>query len=221
MDNYRYTIGRLRGSVDYYDILMKMADAKDLQSAFMALSEIGVVEQTGGFDIELIVKKIEGEFFAMIEKLLPNSLEVKNLISFLRGKSNIETLTMKTYMGKKFVESIKVFNFIVGMTKKERADTAHIITKFKFSDFALPVEKGIDQFKKNQTLFALEKEFDNYIIKIAKREHFAPDGASPVVAFLILKYYEMKSLKMILESKKIGLNSHDIKDRVRGQQNGK
>lgn len=62
---------------------------------------------------------------------------------------------------------------------------------------------------------AFERWCDNHIIETIKTQKYAAEGPGPVIAYLLARENEIKTVRIILTCKQNKVNNEDIKERVR------
>lgn len=82
------------------------------------------------------------------------------------------------------------------------------------TEFGAELLNGL-KMKENASIQALEKAFDDYIMKYMHRAKLVTIGIEPVIAFLFAKEAEIKNVRIILTGKINGLSSQIIRERLR------
>ena len=88
---------------------------------------------------------------------------------------------------------------------------AKLAERFEYSDYSslCPYITG------KINLSVLEREIDNYIMKVAKTAKYIPFGPEVLIGYLVALEYEVKNIRIILAGKDAGLSSEVIRERLR------
>ncbi len=231
MGSLNYSIGRIRAMESFLlsqDFLQKVLFAKDFNSAISLLAENKRWGQ--------VIKSFENsdDYLAMLE------IEQRNVIALLLDLSEraieIEALSKKHFMAflqddylqdlklaaqksnsalfRKIVYASEVFwKIIYSLLQGGSPDTT--LQKYAFVDFSKEIQSGIEEFKKGRDFSALDKEYDNILLKTAKIAKYESFGINPLIGFFISQEMEIKNLQLILSSKKNGVNPEKTKNYLR------
>ncbi len=84
--------------------------------------------------------------------------------------------------------------------------------------FATPyfelVEEGTRYFRDRQSFLALERGCEDYLMGFLKTTRYLIAGCQPVIAYLLMKEAEIRTVRMILTGKKNGLEPSLMMDRL-------
>jgi len=75
--------------------------------------------------------------------------------------------------------------------------------------------KGLEQYLKNGSIAALERERDNYIISLASEGKYRDESMGPVLGYLLAREQEAKCVRLIITAKRNGLAEEVITERLR------
>jgi V/A-type H+-transporting ATPase subunit C len=76
------------------------------------------------------------------------------------------------------------------------------------------VSEGISQLKAQKSFAALERSVDDLLIQLLKQSREASFGVEPVVAYLLLKEYEIQAVRAVMVGKLNQLPKEKIKERL-------
>jgi V/A-type H+-transporting ATPase subunit C len=85
---------------------------------------------------------------------------------------------------------------------------------FAKTPYGKAVAEGIGQLKDHNSFAALERNFDDLMIQLLKRSRQASFGAEPLVAYLLLKDFEIRAVRAVLVGKLNQLPKEKIKERL-------
>lgn len=90
-----------------------------------------------------------------------------------------------------------------------------IAEKLKFTDYGKIVAAGALEYKSRASLVGYERDWDNYLVNIFRSGRNDLFTIAPIAGFYVAKKIELKSLRMMLICIKNGVNTQDIKQRLR------
>jgi V/A-type H+-transporting ATPase subunit C len=142
---------------------------------------------------------------------------------FLEGlfRIQVDILNIKTMLRLKFTES-ELRNVFVedGYIEIERLKSGLDVGYETVPDlfFATPyheiVDSGIDYLSANKSFLKLDAETDKYLAGFLKQTQQITAGPQPVIAYLLTKEGEIRTVRLILTSKKNNLQTQLILDRI-------
>jgi len=208
--------------------LLRMADAKDFESAFLVLQESIYSEKIESLsspfnDAELILKEFE-ETKKMTLSLSENNPLIKvfwERFLLKEDKTYMEELLKASKKSgsplfKKYAEAFVELNKILFSLFLNRGKNIDELSEtLRFKDYFQTISAGIEYFKKHGSLSQFEKEIDNYLLSVVKRAKYMAFGIDPVFAFCVAKEMEIKNIKLILNGKRLKISSLDLKERLR------
>ncbi|OGC13452.1 hypothetical protein A3J90_03660 [candidate division WOR-1 bacterium RIFOXYC2_FULL_37_10] len=228
MNKLGYAIGRIRAleagmlSTSHF---IRMADAKDFESAFFVLTETSYSEHIDRLskpfnfgelvDMELdFVKSFLSDMApdsetlkAMLKKFdfpYPTLADYMKILENATVKSNVLLFT-------KYVEAFAALQTLLLQAETENLNLEEVSGRIRYKDYFHPVEKSIN----SKNLFVFEKEIDDHLLTIVQKAKYMAFGIEPLIGFLIGKEMETKNIKLILTAKLLGLETGDIKIRLR------
>ena len=142
---------------------------------------------------------------------------------FLEGlfRIQVDILNIKTMLRLKFTESELRDVFVEGgyieiERLKHGLDVGYEAVADLF--FATPyyemVDSGIDYLIANKSFLKLDAEADKYLAGFLKQTQQITAGPQPVIAYLLTKEGEIRTVRLILTSKKNNLQTQLILDRI-------
>ena len=90
-----------------------------------------------------------------------------------------------------------------------------IPNKFLRTSYYKLISDSINEYLTSNSLNALEKNIDNYIMKFVKDAKFISFGVEPIFAYLYAREIENKNLRIVLAGKENNVDSSIIKERLR------
>jgi V/A-type H+-transporting ATPase subunit C len=142
---------------------------------------------------------------------------------FLEGlfRVQIDLINIRTMLRLKFTESDVRHVFLEGgfveLDRLERArDLGYeaIAPLFFASPYHRLVDTGVSYLAAEKSFLKLEQQCDEYINGFLKSTINITAGHQPLVAYLLLKENEIRTVRLILTSKKNGLEAKLILDRI-------
>ncbi len=142
---------------------------------------------------------------------------------FLEGlfRIQIDILNIKTMLRLKFTESELRDVFVEGgyleiERLKHGLDTGYELIAAMF--FATPyyemVDSGVSYLSANKSFLKLEANTDKYLAGFLKQTQQITAGPQPVIAYLMTKEGEIRTVRLILTGKKNNLETRLILDRI-------
>ncbi|OGC05919.1 hypothetical protein A2230_00215 [candidate division WOR-1 bacterium RIFOXYA2_FULL_36_21] len=228
MNKLGYAIGRIRSleaqmlSTSHFT---RMAESKDFESSFFVLTETSYSEKidrlSNPFNFGELVN-IELDF---IKSFLINMAPESEIIDVLLKKFSLPYLTLIDYIKmlektakknnvflfKEYVEAFAALQTLLLNTETENLTMEEAAEKIKYKNYSNAVLKSLP----SKNLFVLEREIDNHLIEIVQKAKYMAFGIEPLIGFLIGKEMETKNIKLILTGKLLGLETEEIKKRLR------
>lgn len=238
MAKYGYAVGRIRALEALMlseNHLIRMADAKDFEAAFLVLTETCYSENIDHllkpFDFNELLE-LEFQFASkLLSSLAKDSKIIEILLKKFKGSVNetqtnsvlhnyideLKTISKETNIPlfTKYVEAYSTLYELEEVLQKENTNHDELIERYRYTDFFKPVSAGIESLKKSGSLFYLEKEMENYLIHTVKHSRYFSFGIEPLIGFLIGKEIEMKNIRLVLTGKLLKVKPKDIKERLR------
>lgn len=80
-----------------------------------------------------------------------------------------------------------------------------------FSSIYRPaIQKAIEEWKKNKTLFTLDRALEEIILNFTSQGFYITFGREPLINYILLKKSEIKTLRSILRAKKANLTAEQM-----------
>ncbi len=231
-ESLSYAVGRIRAKEAFLldgETLLRAASAKDFETAFAVLSEnrhwserIQKLERS--FDFDLLLDREISWLTSLMGELCPDSPEIKVLLSRYAGRlSGEEYLSSMRRTGKLTKSKIfrdlaaakQIFHEIKWMFFDKKTSSEIVEKKYAFSDLAKQIGRGIEEVKRSGGLSQLEKEEDDFCMGIVKTAKYEAFGIDPLLGFFFAKETEIKNLRLIMSSKKLGQPFESIRPMLR------
>ena len=232
MVEFAYAVGRIRAIEAHLlteNEIIRMTEAKDFDSAYLVLREsphysklIDQLEHP--FDFESLLEKETAYTRELMKKLAPGN----KLIEVIWKKSD-PALPLSNYLDilsataaesnvplfKKYAFSFIVLSRLKLELLENKFEPERIVLQFKYTDFNQLVSAGLEHFRKTGSLFALEREIDNFLTETVKKAKYQSFGIEPLIGFCIAKEVEVKIIRLISTGKRMRLRPEEIKERLR------
>ena len=200
MVKFAYAVGQIR-SIEALMLtsshLLRMADAKDFSSSFFVLSETSYAKKIDLLSKSFDFAELLGMEYAFVKKLLTDLSGPSPILSALWKKHEDPSLPENEYM--------KLLSNVL-------SDNPNRL----FENY---VNSFISLYQKKATAHGsqhiIEKEIDNKLLEIIKSAKFKSFGIEPLIGFWVGKEMEMKNIKLILNAKLLGIETDEIKQRMR------
>lgn len=152
------------------------------------------------------VEKLGNDF---LRNLLIRFADITNIKTFfrLRAISAEKSLLSNTLLN---YGSIQKTLFVEGWEEPQEVFPKKI-SHTPYSEF---VKEGEVFSRENNSLARLERLSSEHILEFLKKCRYVVSGYEPIVAYLIFKENELRSLKIILIGKQAGINNDLIKEMV-------
>jgi V/A-type H+-transporting ATPase subunit C len=138
----------------------------------------------------------------------------------------VDLLNIKSFLRLKWLgEELKAFDAVMlpggslpaGFFRPLREESLDTLGQaFQRTSYGKAVTEGISQLKAQKSFAPLERSCDDLMIALLKRSRETSFGVEPVVAFVLLKEFEIKGIRAIMVGKLNGLPKERIKERLPG-----
>lgn len=231
-DLFAYAVGRVRALEAHMldeSKIIRMADAKDFEAAFLVLRETPAFAEKidrleHPFDFEALLKNEMQWVRELLESLAPGN----EILSVMWKKYDPE-LPLNDYLKLlnaaaekygvplfcSYARGFTILNRLKLDLAAGKFDLEAVQNQYRFTDYHRAVNRGLDHFKKSGSLFALEREIDNHLMEILKKAKFKAFGIEPLIGFMYAKEIENKILRLILTGKRMQVKTEAIKERLR------
>jgi len=152
---------------------------------------------------------------------IQKAVEIKNI--FLEGlfRIQVDILNIRTMLRLKFTDSDKRDVFVEGGyleidRLKHGLNTEYetIASLFFATPYYEIINSGVSYLSENSSFLRLEAGCDRHIFGFLKQTSQITAGPQPVIAFLLTKEAEIRTLRLILTGKKNNLDARLILDRL-------
>jgi len=149
---------------------------------------------------------------ALFRNFLLNEVEILNILTLLRLK--------RAKFGKEIIKNYIIYSG----NKLKDAKISHLadfddldeLSKFlEKTEYKNVVAKGIEEFKKNDSLIALETELYKYLLKqsiLFMHQH--PLSIDVILGYMFAKDIEVRNIKVIVKGKQLGLKEDFIENQL-------
>ncbi|MCK5173245.1 MAG: V-type ATPase subunit, partial [Planctomycetes bacterium] len=76
------------------------------------------------------------------------------------------------------------------------------------------LERGVSYLSREKSFLHVEKECEDHLVGFLKTTRSITAGPQPVIAYLLMKENEIRTVRMLLTAKKNGLDTKIILDRL-------
>ena len=90
-----------------------------------------------------------------------------------------------------------------------------IIELFRYTNYSLVCEKGIESYRSTDSLAIFEKLADDYVLSLAKKAKVMAFGIEPLICHFIGKENEIKNIRIIMVGKINNVPNETIRERLR------
>jgi V/A-type H+-transporting ATPase subunit C len=184
----------------------------------MAGAEVAFAESNAPQELDVAVDKEQYDFMSQVLRRLKNpflqtwlirEVDLQNIKTFLRLRwldENIKLLERNMLPGG---------SLGAGFFREIREEPLDVLAQaFAMTPYGKAVAEGISQLKAKKSFAPLERICDDLLIKFLKRSREASFGAEPVIAYLLLKEFEIRAVRAVLVGKLNGLPKEKIKERL-------
>lgn len=139
------------------------------------------------------IRKYSDPFLSRLIQLQIDSFNIKTLFRIKFWQKE------KDFLGEVFIEG--------GVIGKERLlqvvsqPLEALDEELRNTDYGEVVREAMEEWKKEKSLFSLDKFFDEYVLRHTRCGFYITLGREPLVNYIFLKKQEIKQLRKILESK--------------------
>ncbi|MGB9612769.1 MAG: V-type ATPase subunit [Candidatus Margulisiibacteriota bacterium] len=232
MAKFAYAVGRIRAleaRLLSESQMVRMIEAKDFDSAYAIFREnpywaAKIDKLTYAFDFETLLEQELVDTQNLLEYLAPKNEMLNALwkkyqpdISFADYLKYLKKVSQKYQISlfTKYVEGFTILNQLKINLFSEKTNLEEIENRYRHSDYYLAIKIGLGEFQKSGSLFALEREIDNFLLVMVKKAKYQVFGFEPLLGFALAKENEIKILRLILTAKKLQVKPEKIKERLR------
>jgi V/A-type H+-transporting ATPase subunit C len=137
------------------------------------------------------------------------------------SRIRIDLYNLRTLMRLKFAERDESTYFLhEGFVERDRfvqgldLNYDSLAALFFATPYFELVEEGTRYFRDRQSFLALERGCEDYLMGFLKTTRYLIAGCQPVIAYLLMKEAEIRTVRMILTGKKNGLEPSLMMDRL-------
>lgn len=152
------------------------------------------------------IKKAEEIGSEFLTSLFRTQIDITNIRTMLRLKA-AERDDRNLFLDGGFVETAR---FVQGLD----AGYETLSGLFYATCYSDIIDGGVSYLTANQSFLGLEKLCEEHIIGFLKTTQSIAAGPQPVIAYLLRKENEIRTLRMVLSGKKNGLDAKLILDRL-------
>jgi V/A-type H+-transporting ATPase subunit C len=232
MVKFAYAVGRIRAIEAHLldeNAILRMVEARDFESAYHILRENRIFaehldELLHPFDFETLIQRELISVKELLDRLAPGH-ELLNVF----WKKYEENITLPRYLSelqktaqkyplplfKAYAEGFCALYTLKHDLLEGKLDPETSRHKFRYTDYYHAVKIGMECFEKTGSLFALEREIDNQLMKIIKKAKYRVFGIEPLLGFAAAKEIECKIVRLILTAKRMHVKAEAIKERLR------
>lgn len=175
---------------------------------FSEPQHIDLTIDKGAFSYMLeIAEKSKADYNVEIAKLL---IDISNIKSFIRVKVQNKS---RDFFQDVYIKggNLDIDLFINNMNDSLENFSNRIMHTRYFNW----VKEGVENYIKNGDLGSIEKHGDNFIIDYLKKAKLISFGPEPIIAYILAKENEIRSLRIILTGKRNSVAPEAIKERLR------
>ncbi len=184
----------------------------------MAGAEAAFAESNAPQELDVAVDKEQYDFMSQVLRRLKNSflqtwliweVDLQNIKIFLRLRwldENIKLLEQDMLPGG---------SLGTGFFREIREEPLDVLAQtFAMTPYGKAVAEGISQLKAKKSFAPLERICDDLLIQFLKISREASFGAEPVIAYLLLKEFEIRAVRAVLVGKLNDLPKEKIRERL-------
>lgn len=154
-----------------------------------------------------IVKSMNSKFMTEYMEMV---IDLTNLKTVLRVKKlNKDKTFLKEVLLDNGKLSLGIFFEILSSNIED------IPNRFARTSYNKVVSDSVSEYLNTNSLSALEKNIDNFIMQYVRNAKFISLGVEPVFAYLYAREAEMKNLRIVLAGKHNNVDKNIIKERLR------
>ena len=165
--------------------------------------------------LDLFLDKHYYSYLKQICQSSPSPL-IKDMVDHQIDLTNIKTL-LRTQELKELQAALLEPGFIDQDILLDLSDKTpqEIISRLSFTIYFPEIAEGIEFFAKNKSFYLMEKLMDDFILNRFRKAKYLSSGIEPLVGFYLAKESEIKTLRLILISKKNYIGTEQIRERLR------
>lgn len=169
---------------------------------------IDLTIDNGAFSyMQEIAKKSEADYNVEIAKLL---IDISNIKSFIRVKVQNKS---RDFFQDVYIKGGNLdLDIFTNNINDSLENFSNRIMHTKYFNW---VKGGVESYIKNGDLGSIEKYGDNFVIDYLKRAKLVSFGPEPIIAYILAKENEIRSLRIILTGKRNSVAPESIKERLR------
>jgi len=231
MVDFAYAVGRLRAiEAKMLDAnhLFRMVDAISFEAAFLILADTLYAEKIEklehAFDFTTLLKNELADTRQLLLDLAPSNELIEIVFkkyddelddqAYLSELKNLTTY-QPNHLFNKYARAYLLLNEIRLLLLNLSPNLDQLVNKYRYSDYAAVVVRGIEEYQKSGSLHVLEREIDDHLLQLVKKAKYQVMGLEPLLGFAIAKECEIKNLRLVLTGKLMQLEPEVIRERLR------
>ena len=157
--------------------------------------------------LQTLAEKIKNQF---ISEFIEKEINAANVKAVLRArKLKLPAVKISSYLIENTAITINAYTEAFQKGTKELVDLC--VTAF----WDAKIKEVIRAFPEHEEVWRLEKEFDNYEIRLIKPTKYIGYGPEIILAFFLAKSNTVKNLRLIMAGKFNKIDKEEIRERVR------
>ncbi|RMG81457.1 MAG: hypothetical protein D6707_04800, partial [Bacteroidetes bacterium] len=145
-----------------------------------------------------------------LENFIRFRIDLTNLTQLLRWQKwvNIENINWDFFNFNGFLDR-DFFKQFLGKSGEQQ------LLMLSSTPYGNATKDGIDYYLKNEEIWLLEKQCDDFLTDFCKETRYTAFGVEPLISYLWFSLQELRNIHLILLAKYINLDEQMIKDRLR------
>ncbi len=187
--------------------------------ASAALEGIGLLQSSAAARLmDIAIDRAEHQYKLLVARRLANDF----LLNLLRLKSDVQNI-LTLYRIKWLGEDYKAYEGTLlegGFLEKDRLREAFseslegVAAKFAMTPYAEMISAGAHDVASTGSFSGFEKAADDYMMGYLKLTKLLTLGLEPLYSYILVREYEIKSVRMIMVGKLYGIPDERIKERL-------
>ncbi|MDO5695903.1 MAG: V-type ATP synthase subunit C [Eubacteriales bacterium] len=156
--------------------------------------------------IRALAETLDIQFF---RDYILGKIDFYNVISLVRMKRMNKTVHFaeKVFADGGRIQKSKLMSLL-------QADVDKMITSLKGEAIGAYVVKGLNEYRKTDSLFTLEKQSKRYLKELTKDARFITFGPEPIIAYILAKEEELEAVRFIIVGKLNNIPADKIRERL-------
>ncbi|MCD6574812.1 V-type ATPase subunit [Candidatus Aerophobetes bacterium] len=146
------------------------------------------------------------DFLVELGKRIIDSLNIKNFLRIKLWKREDEGKLLEEII----IDGGSIAKKLMVKLAGEPVDS--LVSAIKGSEYALFIQKALEEWREKSSLFILEKSLDEILLDFTHKGFYITFGREPLINYIMIKRLEIKKLRSLLRARRACFSSSQIEE---------